>query len=58
MPNLLFILLLTFYQTPDYKIDLGKNYDKQKQEKAQGYVETFTVKDEAGKNSTSLALLK
>lgn len=49
MPNLLFILLLTIYQTSDYKIDLGKNYDKLKQEKAQGYVETFTIKDEIGK---------
>jgi hypothetical protein len=43
MPNLLLFLLFTFYQTADYKIDLGRYYDKQKQEKAQGYVETFTV---------------
>lgn len=34
MPNLLILLLLTFYQTPDYKIDLGKSYDKQKQGKS------------------------
>jgi hypothetical protein len=46
-----------FYQTADYKIDLGKYYDKQKQEKAQGYVETFTIKDIAGK-STHEALTK
>jgi hypothetical protein len=58
MPNLLFILLLTFYQTHDYKIDLGKNYDMQKQEKAQGYVETFTIKDEAGKQQFIISITK
>lgn len=58
MPNLLIVLLLTFYQTPDYKIDLGKNYDKQKQEKAQGYVETFTIKVETGKEQFIISITK
>jgi hypothetical protein len=58
MPNLLFLLLFTFYQTADYKIDLGKYYDSQKQEKAQGYVETFTVKDEAGKEQYVISITK
>jgi hypothetical protein len=58
MPNLLFLLLFTIYQTPDYKIDLGKYYDKQKQEKAQGYVETFTIKDEAGKEQYVISITK
>lgn len=46
------------YQTPDYKIDLGKYYDMQKQEKAQGYVETFTIKDEAGKEQYIISITK
>lgn len=59
MPNLfLFLLLLTFYQTPDYKIDLGRYYDKQKQERAQGYVETFTIKDETGKQQFIISITK
>ncbi len=58
MPNLLFLLLLTIYQTADYKIDLGKYYDKQKQEKAQGYLETFTIKDEAGKEQYVISITK
>ena len=58
MPKLLFLLLFTFYQTPDYKIELGKNYDKQKQEKAQGYVETFTIKDETGKEQFIISITK
>ncbi|GGH14660.1 hypothetical protein FAZ19_07275 [Sphingobacterium alkalisoli] len=58
MPNLLLILLFTIYQTPDYKIDLGKNYDSQRQEKAQGYVETFTIKDEEGKEQYIISITK
>ena len=58
MPNLLLCLLLTFYQTSDYKIDLGKYYDSQKQEKAQGYVETFTIKDAEGKQQYIISITK
>ena len=58
MPNLLFLLLFSFYPTPDYKIDLGKYYDKQKQEKAQGYVETFTIKDAEGKEQYVISITK
>jgi hypothetical protein len=58
MPNLLFLLLFTIYQTPDYKIDLGKYYDKQKQEKAQGYVETFTIKDAEGIEQYVISITK
>jgi hypothetical protein len=58
MPNLLFLLLFSFYPTPDYKIDLGKYYDKQKQEKAQGYVETFTIKDAEGKEQYVIGITK
>lgn len=58
MPNLLFLLLFTFYQTSDYRIDLGKYYDSQKQGKAQGYVETFTIKDEAGKEQFIISITK
>ncbi len=50
--------MLTFYQKPDYKIDLGKYYDSQKQEKAQGYVETFTIKDVAGKEQFIISITK
>lgn len=57
MPNLLILLLLTFYQK-DYKIDLGKYYDKQKQYKALGYVETFTIKDETGKEQFIISITK
>lgn len=57
MPNLLLLILL-LYQTGDYKIDLGKYYDSQKQEKSQGYVETFTIKDEAGKEQYIISITK
>jgi RHS repeat-associated protein len=39
MPNLLFCLLFLFYQTADYRIDLGKYYGSQKQDKLNDYVE-------------------
>lgn len=58
MSNLLFFILLTIYQIPDYKIDLGKNYDKQKQDKPLGYVETFTIKDETGKEQFIISITK
>ena len=58
MPNLFLFLLFTIYQTADYKIDLGKYYDSQKQEKAQGYVETLTIKDEAGKQQYIISITK
>ena len=58
MPNLLLCLLLTIYQTADYRIDLGRYHDNQKQEKAQGYVETFTIKDEEGKQQYIISITK
>ena len=58
MANLLLFILFTFYQTEDYKIYLGKYYHSQKQEKTQGYVETFTIKDEAGKVQFIVSITK
>jgi hypothetical protein len=58
MPKLLFLLFLTIFQIPDYTIDLGKNYDRQKQVKAQGYIETFTIKDEVGRAQFIISITK
>ena len=58
MLNLLLCLLLTFYQTADYRIDLGEHYESQKQEKPSGYVETFTIKDAEGKQQYIISITK
>lgn len=58
MLNLFFILLFAFYQTTDYRIDFGKHYDSQKHVKAQGYVETFTIKDAEGKQQFIISITK
>ncbi len=58
MLNLLTCILLLFHQTADYRIDLGAHYASQKQEKAQGYVETFTIKDAEGKEQYVISITK
>ena len=58
MTNLVLSILFIFYQTSDYKIDLGKYYDSQKQERVQGYVETFTIKDVEGRAQYIISIIK
>jgi len=58
MTNLVLFLLFTFYQTIDLRIDLGKYYDIQKQEKEHGYVETFTIIDEQDKQQIIISITK
>jgi hypothetical protein len=58
MLKLITCILFLFHQTADYRIDFGKYYDSQKQEKAQGYVETFTIKDAEGKQQYIISITK
>lgn len=58
MSKFLFLILFRIYQTADYNIDLGIYYDSQKQGRAQGYIETFTIKDEGGKEQFNISITK
>lgn len=58
MLNLLTFLLLFIQQSEDYRIDLGEYYQRQKQEKVHGYVETFTVLDPLGKHQYLISITK
>lgn len=61
-----FIQCLTYYlysssrfiKHPITKLIWVKNYDKQKQEKVKGYVETFTIRDVAGKEQYIISITK
>lgn len=55
----IFMTFLTgIFYSSDYKIELGKYYDSQKQEREQGYVETFTIKNAEGKEQFVISITK